>query len=95
MGSWKHSGSLNIEMSNREIENAKFARKAAGEGIVLLKNEGVLPLKENIKISLLGIGAKKTIKGGIGSGDVNNRESISIYQGLKSEGAFTYYDCSF
>ena len=27
MGSWKHSGSLNIEMSNREIENAKFARK--------------------------------------------------------------------
>ena len=87
MGSWKHSGSLNIEMSNREIENAKFARKAAGEGIVLLKNEGVLPLKENIKISLLGIGAKKTIKGGIGSGDVNNRESISIYQGLKSAGA--------
>ena len=38
MGSWKHSGSLNIEMSNREIENAKFARKAAGEGIVLMKN---------------------------------------------------------
>lgn len=87
MNKWKHSGSLEKQVSKREIENAKFAREAAEEGIVLLKNEGILPLKENIKISLLGIGAEKTIKGGIGSGDVNNRESISVYQGLKLEGA--------
>ena len=31
-------------------------------------------------------GAEKTVKGGIGSGDVNNRKNISIYQGLKEAG---------
>lgn len=33
----------------------------------------------------MGIGAEKTIKGGTGSGDVNNRESVSIYAGIKEK----------
>ena len=47
---------------------------------------GVLPLSTASAIALLGSGAEKTIKGGIGSGDVNNRENISIYQGMKEAG---------
>ena len=64
-----------------------MARKAAAEGMVLLKNgEGLLPLKKGSRIALYGSGASKTIKGGTGSGDVNQRETVSIYQGLKSAG---------
>ena len=81
----KHSGTRSTEVCQREIDHAVFAREAAEEGIVLLKNEGLLPLKKDTKIALLGIGAEKTIKGGTGSGDVNNRESVSIYAGMKEK----------
>ena len=83
----KHSGTRSTEVCQREIDHAVFAREAAEEGIVLLKNEGLLPLKKDTKIALLGIGAEKTIKGGTGSGDVNNRESVSIYAGMKEKNA--------
>lgn len=80
------SGSRSNRVSVREIENRKVARKAAAQGIVLLKNEGVLPLKRGCKIASFGGGTAKTIKGGTGSGDVNEREVVSIYQGLVKAG---------
>ena len=83
---WGHSGSMDQSLSEFEIRHRTLAREAAEEGIVLLKNEGVLPLSTASAIALLGSGAEKTIKGGIGSGDVNNRENISIYQGMKEAG---------
>ena len=83
---WGHSGSMDQSLSEFEIRHRILAREAAAEGIVLLKNEGVLPLSTASAIALLGSGAEKTIKGGIGSGDVNNRENISIYQGMKEAG---------
>ncbi len=82
-----HSGTKNQESSKRELAHGALARKLAAEGMVLLKNEGLLPLSLSTPIALLGSGAAKTVKGGIGSGDVNNRESISIYQGLRDAGA--------
>lgn len=83
---WGHSGSLDQKPSELELRHRNLAREAAEEGIVLLKNEGLLPLNKNMAVALLGCGAEKTIKGGIGSGDVNNRENISIYQGMKEAG---------
>lgn len=82
-----HSGSLKQELSEREKRHSALARRAAAEGIVLLKNEGMLPLKTSDPIALFGSGAGKTVKGGIGSGDVNNRNSISVYRGIKEAGA--------
>jgi beta-glucosidase len=82
-----HSGTLEIKLSAREEKHRRFARKAAAEGMVLLKNEGVLPLNVDSSIALFGGGAVQTIKGGTGSGDVNNRENISVYQGMKEAGA--------
>lgn len=82
-----HSGTLNTQPSKREEKHRVFARRAAAEGMVLLKNEGILPLKKDMPIALFGGGAVKTVKGGTGSGDVNNRENISIYQGMKASGA--------
>jgi beta-glucosidase-like glycosyl hydrolase len=52
----------------RELENRRIAYEAACEGMVLLKNDGTLPLK-NKKVALYGPGAARTIKGGTGSGD--------------------------
>ena len=83
---WVHSGTLKQQPSQREIAHSRLVREMAAEGMVLLKNEGLLPLKESTSIVLLGCGAGKTVKGGIGSGDVNNRENISIYEGLKEAG---------
>ena len=81
-----HSGTRDPAPSPREQENAALARQAAAEGIVLLKNRGVLPLAPGAPVALFGAGAGRTVKGGTGSGDVNNRASISIWQGLKEAG---------
>lgn len=82
-----HSGTLDSRVTQREIEHGKLARKIAAEGMVLLKNDGLLPLDASMPVALLGSGAVKTVKGGTGSGDVNSRESISIFQGMKEIGA--------
>lgn len=81
-----HSGTRDPAPSPREQENAALARQAAAAGIVLLKNRGVLPLNPGAPVALFGAGAGRTVKGGTGSGDVNNRASVSIWQGLKEAG---------
>ena len=75
------------DIAEREIRNAALARRAAAEGFVLLKNEAhFLPLEKGCLLGLYGAGAVKTVKGGTGSGDVNNRANINIFQGLKNGG---------
>lgn len=75
------------EIQNYEIEHQEEVRRLAGECMVILENDGVLPLQAGTKkIALFGTGARHTIKGGTGSGDVNVRENISIAQGLERAG---------
>ena len=81
-----YSGTKGSAPSKREQANRQVARKAAAEGMVLLMNEGVLPLKADAKVALFGGGAVSTIKGGTGSGDVNEREVVGIYQGFLDAG---------
>lgn len=81
------TGITSKEVTAREISNRKVARRAAAEGFVLLKNEGMLlPFKQVGKIGLYGAGAARTVKGGTGSGDVNERDSVTIQQGLSEAG---------
>lgn len=87
MINYKHSGTPKTEPSKRETAHSLLARKAAAEGMVLLKNEDLLPLDISTPVALFGGGGVYTVKGGTGSGDVNNRESVSVYQGLKAAGA--------
>lgn len=68
------------------MDNISISRKAAEEGIVLLKNNGILPLKAGEKIAVLGDGQFKYNKSGYGSGNVNSRYSIGIPEGLKNAG---------
>ena len=75
------------EIHNYEIEHQEEVRRLAGECMVILENDGVLPFQADTKkIALFGTGARHTIKGGTGSGDVNVRENISIAQGLEHAG---------
>ena len=81
-------GAMSPEESQREKEHRALARRAAAAGIVLLKNDGVLPIQPG-KIALYGPGSRMTVKGGAGSGDVHERYSVSIEQGLQNAG-FTF-----
>lgn len=79
-------GTLSPEPTEPELRNRALAREAAAEGFVLLKNErGALPLKDH-KIALYGMGARMTVKGGLGSGSVEERYSVNIEDGLKNAG---------
>ena len=71
--------------NRRESDNLQVAYRAACEAIVLLENDGALPLA-NRKIALFGNGASRTVKGGTGSGEVNERHSVSVLEGLETAG---------
>ncbi len=73
------------DANQRELDNLQVAYRAACEAVVMLKNDGSLPLKKK-KIALYGAGAIKTIKGGTGSGEVNERHSVTILEGLQNRG---------
>ena len=77
--------SYSPDITDREQENLQVAYRAACEGMVLLKNDGTLPFKTK-KVALYGPGASMTIKGGTGSGEVNERHSVTILEGLESRG---------
>lgn len=68
-----------------EEENRALAREAAAQGMVLLKNDGALPLREG-RVALYGSGARMTVSGGTGSGQVRVRCTVSIEKGLEEAG---------
>ncbi len=73
------------EANQREKDNLRIAYQAACEAMVLLKNDGALPFTSKT-VALYGPGGAMTIKGGTGSGEVNERHSVSILEGLKDRG---------
>ena len=77
----------NPMISDREKKHIAISTQIAEEGIVLLENNGILPFNKSIRsIALFGGGARRTIKGGTGSGDVNTRGFVTVEQGLKNAG---------
>jgi len=81
-----YSGLMSGEVTQREIDHRKLARKVAAESIVLMKNDGALPIAAGRTVALYGNGAAHIIKGGTGSGDVNEREVVSVLTGLLNAG---------
>ena len=67
-------------------KHIQLSRKAATEGMVLLKNENnALPLKRGEKIALFGKATIEYIKGGGGSGDVHCPYIRNIYEGFEEK----------
>ena len=73
-------------MEAYEIDHLAAVRALAPECMVLLRSNGAFPLAEPGEIALFGSGARHTIKGGTGSGDVNSRHVTTIEEGLEAAG---------
>ena len=72
-------------------EHLALSRRAAQEGMVLLKNQGeLLPLVPGSRVALFGKGSFDYVKGGGGSGDVTVAYVKNLYDGLKEEGVSLY-----
>ena len=70
-----------------ELANAQLSKEAATQGMVLLENlNGALPMASSGNVALFGVGAYATVKGGTGSGAVNNRYTISVRDGFEAAG---------
>lgn len=77
---YKHSDKPDLQA------HAQLVREAAPEGMVLLKNNGVLPLKDMKKVALYGTGSYDFIAGGTGSGNVNKPYVRNVAEGLTVNG---------
>ena len=66
--------------------HAAVAREVAADGMVLLQNNGALPLKKGKRVALIGVDSYDALVGGSGSGHVNRKYEVSIYDGLKNAG---------
>lgn len=82
----KYFANTTPDVTPSERAHSDYVRAIAGECMVLLENDGTLPLAAPQKVALYGNGARATVKGGTGSGEVNSRYSVSVEQGLEAAG---------
>jgi beta-glucosidase len=69
--------------------HAAITRQSSTEGMVLLKNSGVLPMKNLKTVALFGVSSYDFLSGGLGSGAVNVPYVVDMVQGLKNIGVQT------
>ena len=78
------NGTLSDETNE---EAAEVAEKIMEDGIVLLKNESLLPLNETKKLNIFGWESINPAYGGAGSGGINDLyDIVSLNQGLENAG---------
>ena len=65
-------------------EHLALAQKSAEEGTVLLKNDGILPLKTATKIAVIGKYADKANVGDHGSSNVHSHVVVTPFKGISS-----------
>ncbi|MDD6879793.1 MAG: glycoside hydrolase family 3 C-terminal domain-containing protein, partial [bacterium] len=75
-----------MELQQYEKEHIETLRKYCPECTVLLKKNGEFPIANPCRVALYGSGARRTLKGGTGSGDVYSRFYTTAEAGLESAG---------
>ena len=75
-----------MDMNAYETEHLELLRKELAGCTVLLRSDGSFPLDGPCEIALFGSGARHTVKGGTGSGEVNSRFFITAEEGLEQAG---------
>ena len=80
---YKYSGAPDLKA------HAAITRQSSTEGMVLLKNDGVLPIRNLKTVALFGVNSYDFMSGGLGSGAVNVDYSVDMVTGLKNIGVAT------
>ena len=86
------SGYLNaskVQLKDETVAQSRATvQKVGEEGVVLLKNNGILPLnvEETKKLNVFGWSSTNPIYGGTGSGSSSSATAVSILQSLKDAG---------
>ncbi|MBR6452598.1 MAG: hypothetical protein IKS87_07820, partial [Lachnospiraceae bacterium] len=62
-----------MQLTPLETKHNAFLREMGAGCTLFLKRDGSFPLSEPCELALYGNGARQTIKGGTGSGEVNSR----------------------
>ena len=75
-----------MELLDYEKKHIDYLKENAGECTLFLKKDDTFPLIKPCKIVLVGNGARQTVKGGTGSGDVASRFFSNFEDGLKNAG---------
>lgn len=67
--------------------HGRIAREAGAQGMVLMENDGTLPIADSIHtVAAFGNASYDTYVGGSGSGNVNRKYKVSIDEGLLGHG---------
>ena len=76
-----------IQLSDETVaQSRETVQKVGEEGVVLLKNNGILPLTDTKKLNVFGWSSTNPIYGGTGSGSSSSATAVSILQSLKDAG---------
>lgn len=76
----------NLSTEENRAEPRAMTQEVESEAIVLLENNGVLPLGEGAKVNVFGVGVEQFTYGGTGSGAADESVNTSLMQGLRNAG---------
>ena len=74
------------EMADYEKNHINFLRESASECTLFLNKNDEFPIEKPCSVLLIGSGARNTLKGGLGSGEVETRYFTTCEQGLENSG---------
>ncbi len=73
-------------MEEFERTHRNTVRALGADCTVLLRSDGTFPLDAPCDVALYGSGARRTVPGGTGSGEVNTRFNVTVERGLEGAG---------
>ena len=76
----------NLSTEENRAEPRAMTQEVESEAIVLLENNGALPLAAGSKVNVFGVGVEQFTYGGTGSGAADESVNTSLMSGLRNAG---------